>query len=313
MNLIKVSELFDIKYGNGLSLQECKLDTYGVPFISRGSYNNGIVEYVGNIQGVALNPANTITVAVGGSVMESFLQRQPYYTGYHILILSPKKEMTDAEMLYYCTCLRANKYKYNYGRQANKTLKDILIPAPADIPNWVSTTTITPPPSTPLQNKETPRLDTSTWKAFRYDEIFDIRKGRRLTKENMQSGNVPFIGATEMYNGITAYTDTAIFPKKSISVSYNGSVAEAFFHEYEYWGSDDIHCLTVKGVELGKYLAIFLCSIIKMEKYRFNYGRKWNMDRMKQSIIRFPVDSRGNPDWQFMENYIKTLPYSGAI
>ena len=34
------------------------------------------------------------------------------------------------------------------------------------------------------------------------------------------------------------------------------------------------------------------------------------IDRMQKSLIKLPVDSNGKPDWQFMEDYIKSLPYS---
>ena len=30
----------------------------------------------------------------------------------------------------------------------------------------------------------------------------------------------------------------------------------------------------------------------------------------KNPIIKLPVDKDGKPDWQFMEDYIKSLPYS---
>jgi hypothetical protein len=30
-------------------------------------------------------------------------------------------------------------------------------------------------------------------------------------------------------------------------------------------------------------------------------------------IIKLPADESGDPDWQFMENYIKALPYSDKI
>lgn len=30
-----------------------------------------------------------------------------------------------------------NGYRYSYGRQANKTLKDLAIPEPSDLPSWV--------------------------------------------------------------------------------------------------------------------------------------------------------------------------------
>ena len=31
---------------------------------------------------------------------------------------------------------------------------------------------------------------------------------------------------------------------------------------------------------------------------------------MNETIIQLPVDENDNPDWQFMEDYIKSLPYS---
>ncbi len=60
-------------------------------------------------------------------------------------------------------------------------------------------------------------------------------------------------------------------------------------------------------------IALFITTLIRQEKYRFNYGRKWHMDRMKESCIRLPVKTDGTPDWNFMEQYIKSLPYSSQI
>ena len=37
------------------------------------------------------------------------------------------------------------------------------------------------------------------------------------------------------------------------------------------------------------------------------------MDRIKETVIKLPVDTDGNPDWQFMENYIKALPYGDRL
>ena len=44
-------------------------------------------------------------------------------------------------------------------------------------------------------------------------------------------------------------------------------------------------------------------------KYRFNNGRKWHPDRMRESVIRLPATSPGEPDWAYMGNYISTLPF----
>jgi hypothetical protein len=54
-------------------------------------------------------------------------------------------------------------------------------------------------------------------------------------------------------------------------------------------------------------------AVIRHETYRFNYGRKWNKRRMEESLIKLPAASDGQPDWQFMEDYIKGLPYSSVL
>ena len=65
-------------------------------------------------------------------------------------------------------------------------------------------------------------MDTTNWKWFRYDEIFDIRKGKRLTKENMTEGNIRYIGAIDSNNGLSAFigNDSQLHQGNTISVSY---------------------------------------------------------------------------------------------
>ena len=71
--------------------------------------------------------------------------------------------------------------------------------------------------------------------------------------------------------------------------------------------------LYLKGHELNRYIAMFLCTLIEKERYRWAYGRKWRPKRMPASRIKLPVNSEGNPDWEYMENYIKGLPYSDCL
>ena len=124
--LVKVSDLFTIKYGNSLeliNLVQCKsTDKNSVPFVSRTENNNGISAFVEEELDVDKNPVHTLTVAVGGSVLSTFYQPLPFYTGFHVLVLEPQKKISVVEMLFYAKCISANKYKYNYGRQANSVL-----------------------------------------------------------------------------------------------------------------------------------------------------------------------------------------------
>jgi len=123
---VSIQELFDVKYGTSLELnrlEECPEkgeDT--INFVSRTAQNNGVSAIVKRVDNVTPLDAGLLTVAVGGSVLETFLQDEPFYTGFHVMVLAPKMPMTNAEKLFYCLCIRANKYRFSYGRQANRSL-----------------------------------------------------------------------------------------------------------------------------------------------------------------------------------------------
>ncbi len=64
---------------------------------------------------------------------------------------------------------------------------------------------------------------------------------------------------------------------------------------------------------MNKYIAMFLITVIKANRYRFGYGRKWTLEKMKETNIKLPSQTDGMPDFIYMENYIKSLPYSDRI
>ncbi len=320
-NLVKVSDIFEIKYGvtfELINLTQCKsTDFNAIPFVSRTEKNNGVSAFVERLIDIEPNPAHSLSVAVGGSVLSTFYQLKPYYSGFHVFVLIPKNKLSIIEMLFYAKCISANKYKYNYGRQANRTLKDILIPnkMPENLKNKLQNFKIN------IESKliEKPisfqkiELNINSWQSFRYDEIFDIKKGKRLTKEDFEAGKTPFIGAIDSNNGYRDFVgQEPIHKGNTITVNYNGSVGEAFYQPKEFWASDDVNVLYPK-FRFNKYIAMFIIPIIKKEKYRFNYGRKWESSRMRESIIKLPVNNKGEIDTDLMENYIKSFPYSSTI
>lgn len=224
--------------------------------------------------------------------------------------------MTFAEKLWVCICIRHNRPRYSaFGREANRTLRELLIPDPANFPEWLNevATEEMEGRSAPETAQPTPALDISSWKLVKLSNIFDIKKGKRLTKAHMTGGKIPFIGAIDGNNGVSGYVgQEPIHEGNTITVNYNGSVAETFYQPVPFWASDDVNVLYPK-FELNPEIAMFLTAIIRQDKYRFNYGRKWHLDRMEQSEILVPVASDGDPDWDFMERYIKTLPYSSQL
>ena len=316
--MVPLIDIFDVWYGVNLEVVNSEVVSAGIPFASRQSVNNGVVCHVKKMDDVEPNPSHTLSIAVSGSVLSTFYHDYEYYSGRDIYVAKPKIKLTKEEMLYYCYVIEQNKYRYNYGRGANKTFRSILVPSKDEIPKYVRTkdAEIRFCNKPIISNKI--KLNTDSWKWFRYDEIFEIKKGKRLTKADMQDGDVPYIGAIDSNNGISAYisNDEHLHQGNTITVSYNGSIAEAFYQTTKFWATDDVNVLYPKFA-LNRYIAMFLITLIHREKYRFNYGRKWDKELMESSLIKLPAikisPNKYEPDWQFMEDYIKSLPYSSCL
>ena len=309
---MKVSDLFTLHQGNGLELMHIGTsDNSDINFVSRTAQNNGVVAQVDKMDNIEPFPAGCLTVALGGSVMSSFMQLKPFYTAFHIMVLKPKRHMILQEKLYYCMCIKANAYKYSYGRQANKTLKNIELPDV--IPEWVYSMSVEP-----LQTKNKKQIyelkSPNVWCEYVLGDLFTFHKGKRLTKEDMIEGKVNFLGAISENNGIRQFIDVEpMYQPNCITVNYNGSVGEAFYQSKPFWASDDVNVLYAKNWELNKYIALFVATVIKANRYKFSYGRKWTLEKMKKSVIKLPATPQGTPDLNYMEQYIKSLPYGDRI
>ncbi|MGD0348070.1 MAG: restriction endonuclease subunit S [Terracidiphilus sp.] len=314
-----VGDLFNVRYGHSLELNRLTASDpeTGIAFVSRKMSDNGVSAFVAPLDGLQPAPAGELSVALGGNgVLSTFLQERPFYTGRDVAILAPKEPLSKAAILFYCMCIKANRYRYSYGRQANRTLKRIALPPPGKLPDWVESTKVdrfvgADQPA----NKNPAALSKPTaWPKYRLGELFDIKKGKRLTRAQMTPGATPFIGAVDNNNGLTAFIgQRPIHKGNTITVNYNGNgVAEAFYQPRAFWCSDDVNVLYPK-FKLTPGRALFIATLIRLERYRFNYGRKWHLERMRSAALRLPTTPSSEPDWAYMERYIESLPFSITI
>jgi Type I restriction modification DNA specificity domain. len=150
------------------------------------------------------------------------------------------------------------------------------------------------------------KIDTSKWEAFPISMLFSVVKGTRLTKANMRDGNINFIGASAINNGITAHiaNDEHIHPENTITITYNGSVGEAFYQDKIFWASDDVNVLYPKFA-LNKYIALFIIPVLKQAGEKYAFIDKWKKEDMEKDCILLPVDDNHQPDFSYMESYMK--------
>ena len=306
-----------------------------IAFISRTALNNGVSSYVEEFDNTKPYNAGLITIALGGSIGSTFLQTSQFYTGQNIAVLKPKEDITTSVKLFLATIIKKESdiRFIAFGRELNKHIKkDFTVRLPVNEfgkPDWKFMSDFIEK----LKERKTPgngtlkeslftknsefalEMKVEDWGDFKICDYFHVKKGRRLTRDDQTEGYTPYIGAIDSNNGLSNYIGQgAIHKANTISLSYNGSVGEAFYQPYDFWATDDVNVLYAKAnTKLNKYTALFICAILRQEKYRYSYGRKWVLESMKSTIIKLPKDSSGNPDWHFMEKKVKSLPFGDRI
>lgn len=158
------------------------------------------------------------------------------------------------------------------------------------------------------KDAEKKKVDTREWGSFALGTLFNIVKGKRLTKAEMKSGKTPFIGSSALNNGCTAMigNDKNQHPENTITVCYNGSVGETFYQDQPYIASDDVNVLYPKFT-MNRQIALFIVPLIKGVSSRYDYIDKWKKEAMEADKIYLPVDKNGDPDWDYMEEHMKMV------
>lgn len=170
-------------------------------------------------------------------------------------------------------------------------------------------------------SRERLRIDFSKWKevklGFNEEEnpngLFEVSGSKTTDKkildDNHKSGELkyPFVTTQATNNGVRDWYDK-FTDEGNILVIDSAVLGYCCYQPLNFTASDHVEKLMPK-FDLNVYRALFLTAIINKEQYRYSYGRKFNQDRIRDTIIKLPFKN-GKVDWEFMENYIKGLPYS---
>lgn len=315
-----LSDYFDIVAGKYHYPNE--YDIGDTPYISASNENNGVAQ---KIDLVADFHGNCIVTGKVGCT--AFYQPNDFCATSDVNVFYPRFRLNERIGLFIVTVINFNEnYKWGYGRQCRVgDSKEIIVKLPStadNIPDWdfmeqyIKSLNHKPIATANRGGYGSHTLGVETWKDFCLGDYFEIKKGKRLTSDEQTEGSTPYIGAIDSNNGIANYIgQDAIHEGNTISLSYNGSVGEAFYQPRPFWATDDVNVLYFReenGVAFNKYIALFVCAVLRQEKYRYSYGRKWVLESMKSTVIKLPEKS-GKPDWLYMEYFIKNLPYGDKI
>lgn len=320
-------------------------DEYDVgetPYVSASNTNNGVGSFIN------LPPDFEGNCIVTGKIgCTAFYQSKPFCATSDVNVFIPKFEMNELVATFIVAVINFDEnYRWNYGRQCrvgdSKEIS-IRLPAAADgEPDWEFMETYMKslhckPVTTTITKNNLKELDTKEWKEFYLHRIFNAGMGNGIDAVVTTSNNpnYNYVSRDSNGNGVVGYIDEiegeTPFPAGSMSLALGGSfLGSCFVQNKPFYTAQNVAVLQEK-VPMSDYTKLFLATLIRNEckiKYQA-FGRELNAHFRKDFTIKLPVKKQGNvpvmddkkvfsddgyiPDWEWMENYIKRLPYSDRI
>lgn len=329
-----LKDICNISMGNKLDFVNMTCDDPIVNFVGRSADNNGVAGRVDLISGIVPYKPGCLTVALGGSLGCTYLQTDYFYTSQNVSVLEFSEDVTEKAKLF-MSAMIMNECKCKYvafGRELNVHIRtDFSVYLPTTIntdghpsPDWgwmenfISMYYLGPLQS---QNQSSERhLAVDTWQEFRVGSLFNLQRGKCHNSDSLDDGDDLFyIGAKKDNNGImrrVAYQSGMVFSGNCMIFICNGagSVGYTLYQDRDFIPSGDL--VIGYNRNLNPYIGLFLVSILDRERDKYSFGRKWGK-YVADTIIKLPAttDAKGYivPDWAWMEQYMRSLPYSDLI
>lgn len=161
------------------------------------------------------------------------------------------------------------------------------------------------------QNKNIPmNLNTNNWKEYKLSDLFEQNRGCEKAPNQNENGLIKCINEIDSNNGFTRMVEpTKIFDKNAITISINFA-KNVFYQPDEFCAS--VNIAIIRNKKLNKYNGLFIVSFLRKLYDKYSYGYKISKEKINNTIIKLP-SINNEPDWEYMENFIKSLPYADRI
>ena len=322
-------QVFDFQRGQRLIVQN--QISGDIAYISSTALNNGVDNFITPPDYMVVHK-NKMTLSNSGSVGYLFYHDYEFVASDHITVIWLKEkwniELNKYIAMFLKPIVEKIKYRYNFGREiSNDRIVKEKIYLPIDNtgnPDWGNMENYIKSIEGKVQFKSiqtknklsNTQIDLSNWKEFKMCNLFEIKGVGSTSIEQLEKkygfGDYPYITRTEKNNGVSGFYDFKSAPVNTMTIETTLS-GLCCYHDYEYSTGDHIAVLKPKNFELNKYRALFVKSVWRKNAYKYDYGRPAIIKNIEKTILPLPALPNGNPDWEFIENYIKSLPYADNI
>lgn len=155
-------------------------------------------------------------------------------------------------------------------------------------------------------------LNNRDWAPFKISDLFQPARGTEKNMTSLQVGDVPLISARNCDNGVKAFVsipNERLHRGHAITLNNDGDggAGLAYYQPMEF--ALDTHVTDLRPRDssgnLSRYAMQFVAASISKQRTLFGHGRSISLKRLNLLRVMLPIDESSNPDWQFMEDYIR--------
>lgn len=161
------------------------------------------------------------------------------------------------------------------------------------------------------------KIDINKWKEFKIGDLFDIHPTKAYKMNNSsllaEDGINPVVVNSCYNNGIGGYTNYECTESGNmITFSDTTSANSIFYQKDNFVGYPHVQGMYPIGKYKDKwseYTYLFFVTLFREKAINLNYDyvNKFTRESAKEIMIKLPVDNKDNPDWNYMERYMKNI------
>ena len=314
----RVGELFSCETTLGIPSKNDLADG-NINYITRSAIDNGFSGTCGNED--HKNKGNCITIGAEGFV--AFWQSDDFVAGNKVYALR-HPNMNEINGLFVCSALNAlsDRYSFADARVLDKIKVEIIkLPATSDgQPDWdymesymKAVMEESEKSLEKLRKADDTKhlIDVSGWDEFRVSDLFVVSRPSSRSSQNYNEGDMPFVASGNFNNGVTAYLQ----PKDDNDYDEGGCITVSAVDGYAFYQKDRFlgrggagsSIMMLRNYNLNELNGKYICTLIRKACSDWEYSNMGNKNKLTDTIIRLPITSTGEPDWQYMEDYMRRI------
>lgn len=302
-----------------------------VPYITRSDANNGLARFV-SAKNYEFGSDDGGCITVGLDTQTAFYQPYKFVTGQNVQVITGENVSEDVAQFLVPILRQQMTAKFNWGGNGAtlgrmKRLSVMLPVTDSGEPDYEYMAEYARQKRNAMLAKyrtyveeriaklgevaEIPALDEKEWREFRIGNLFEVSRPSARNKDSYELGDIPFVASGSMNNGVmklcTPLEGETLDKGCCITVSpVDGST---FFQPIDFLGrggaGSSILMLRCEGLNLHR--GQFMARAIQQTCSKYTYGHMGNKDSIKRERIMLPVADSGEPDYEYMEQYVKNM------